>query len=174
MMRHSLSTSAYPASQYDDQMCLKPPLLLWVAVLYFSRAITLPLAMAIGHFAGVDGKAIDAFRALWSPEALIPSTIAIVMLYTLCRRVPSASKPVRWIWAHGRIVLCVAAVLDMVLLLIGLLRQTELNDQSIWSIFAAGADLYFLLYILAARRVRDAFAEFPPPLAAPEPAGPAL
>jgi Protein of unknown function (DUF2919) len=170
MMRHSHPSQSYPASQYDDHLCLKPPVLLWVAVLYFSRAITLPIAMAMGHFAGVNERAIDIFRGFWSADALIPSTIAVVMLYALCRRVPTASKAVRWIWSHGRIVLAVAAILDMILLLVGLIRHGEINDQSMWSVFALGADLYFVAYILAARRVRHAFAEFPPPLDTPVPA----
>jgi hypothetical protein len=164
-MGHSDSSHAYPLSHYDDQMCLKPPLMLWVAVFYLSRAITLPIAMAIGHFAGVDSKAIDAFRGLWSLDALVPSLIAAAFLYTLCRRVPAAPQSVRWIWAHGRAFLGVSAVLDIALLVVGAIRQGEISDQSLLSLIAAVADLYFLVYILAARRVRDAFSEFPPPLA---------
>ena len=163
-MRHSHPSHSYPASHYDDQMCLKPPLFLWVAVFYLSRAITLPIAMALGHFAGVDDKAISLFRGIWSADALIPSAIAAVMLYALCRRVPTASRQVRWIWAHGRIVLAVSAVVDIALILTALIRQGEINDQSMWSMIAAAGDLYFLLYILIARRVRQAFSEFPPPL----------
>ena len=172
-MRHSYPSHSYPSSHYDDQMCLKPPMLLWVAVLYLSRAITLPVAMAIGHFAGVDATAITLFRGLWSVDALIPSLIAAVILYALCRRVPSASKGVRWIWARGRIVLAVSAVLDMALLSIALIRRGEINDQSLLSLFAAVLDGYFLVYILAARRVRHAFAEFPAPLDSPALVAPA-
>jgi hypothetical protein len=164
MLHHSHRSHPYPASQYDDQMCLKPPLLLWVAVLYLSRAITLPIAMAIGHFAGVDTSAITVFRGIWSVDGLAPSAIAAVILYTLCRRVPSAPQVVRWIWARGRIFLAVSAVLDVVLLTIALIRQGDINDQSLWAMFAAGGDLYFLVYILAARRVRHVFTEFPLPL----------
>src|ERR1035438_16760 len=121
MMRHSDSLHSYPPSHYDDHSCLKPPLILWVAVLFLSRAITLPIAMAIGHFAGVDSSAITVFRGFWSVDALIPSLIAAAILYTLCRRVPRAPSLVRWIWAHGRIFLAVSAVLDVALLLIGLI-----------------------------------------------------
>lgn len=173
MTRHSHPTHTYPASHYDDQMCLKPPLLLWAAVFYLSRAITLPIAMALGHFAGVDEKAITLFRGFWSADALIPSAIAAIMLYALVRRVPTASRPVRWIWAHGRIVLAVSAVMDITLVLIALMRQGGINDQSIWSLVAAAGDLYFLIYILAARRVRHAFSEFPTSLDAPGPLTPA-
>jgi hypothetical protein len=40
------------------------------------------------------------------------------------------------------------------------------------SIVAGFADLYFLAYILFARRVRDAFTDFPPPLPAAGNKGP--
>jgi hypothetical protein len=83
MMRHSHISHAYPASHYDDHLCLKPPLLLWVAALYLSRAVTLPIAMAIAHFAGVDQKAITLTRALWSVDGLVPSLIAAAVLYAL-------------------------------------------------------------------------------------------
>jgi hypothetical protein len=144
-----------------------------VAALYFSRAITMPIAMAIGHFAGVDDKAITVFGGLWSADVLIPSLIALIMLVTLCWRVPTAPKPVRWIWAHGRLVLGAAAVLDIALSLIGLVRRSEIDAHWMGSVCAVAADLYFLAYILANRRVRHAFAEFPAPVDPPAPANPA-
>src|SRR5271165_4327951 len=168
MMRHSYPSHPYAASCYDDQMCLKPPLLLWVVVLYLSRALTLPIAMAIGHFAGVDSRAITALRAYWSLDSLGPSLIAVLILYVLCRRVPTAPAWVRWVWARGRMFVAVALILDIAVLTIGFLRQGEINDSSLMSVVAAAVDLYFFVYILAARRVRDAFSEFPPPVDEPE------
>jgi hypothetical protein len=173
MMRHSHPTHTYPASHYDDQMCLKPPFLLWVAILYFSRAITLPIVMALGHFAGVNEKAITLFRGIWSADSLVPSAIAAVVLYALVRRIPTASPQVRWIWAHGRIALALSAVLDIGVLTIALIRRGDINDQSIWSVVAAGGDMYFLVYILAARKVRHVFSEFPAPLDSPDSVTPA-
>jgi hypothetical protein len=164
MLHHSHPSHSYPASHYDDQMCLKPPLMLWVAIFYLSRAITLPIAMAIGHFAGVDSSAITMFRGFWSADGLVSSVIAALILFTLCRRVPTAPDWVRWIWAHGRIFLALSAALDITLLLIALVRQGEINDQSLLSLCAAAIDLYFLVYVLAARRVRHVFSEFPEPL----------
>jgi hypothetical protein len=158
---------SYPESYYDDQMCLKPPLLLWLAVLYLSRALTLPIAMAIGHFAGVDPRATAALRSFWSLDALVPSAIAAVMLYALCRRVPSASAPVRWMWARGQIFIAVAAVLDIGLLLAEVIRQGEINSSTLISLIAAVVDVYFLVYVLAARRVRHVFSEFPAPSSRP-------
>jgi DUF2919 family protein len=167
-MRHIDPELRYPASAYDDQMCLKAPLLLWLAVLYLSRAFTLPIAMAIGHFAGVDSRATVALRSLWSVDGLIPSVIAAVVLYALFRRVPTASGLVRWIWARGRMFLLIAAGLDILLLVVAVFLQGEINDSSLLSLSAAVIDLYFLVYLLAARRVRQVFSEFPLPLSPPD------
>jgi hypothetical protein len=161
-MRNS-SSHTYALSAYDNHMCLKPPLLLWVAVLFLSKAITLPLAVGIGHVAGVNADALSAMRGLWSAGALLPSFIAAVLLYAFFRRVPSASRQVRWIWARGVVFLTVSAGMDLVLSLISTIRPKEIDDQLLLSSLNAAADAYFLLYILAARRVRDTFSEFPPP-----------
>lgn len=163
-MIHSDPAQSYPASSYDDYLCLKPPHLLWVAVLYLSRALTLPIIMAVGHFSGVDASAIAAFRSWWSPESLGPSMIAAIVLYAMFRRVPGAPVGVRWIWARGRIVLSVAAMSDCAVLTVGLMRRGEIDDASLLTCAAAMMDLFFLLYIVAARRVRLTFAEFPEPL----------
>jgi Protein of unknown function (DUF2919) len=172
-MRHLHDSHSYPLSYYDHHMCLKPPLLLWVAVLYLSRAITLPVTMAIGHFAGVDARAVSSFRAFWSLDALVPSLIAAVVLFVLCRRVPTAPRPVRWIWARGRVFLGVAAALDIALLLTSFIRERNNNDLTLSSLLAAAGDMYFLFYILAAKRVRDAFSEFPAPSQPPDSVSPA-
>jgi hypothetical protein len=160
-MRHTYE-HAYAPSNYDDDMCLKPPLLLWLAGLYLSRAIMLPIAIGIGHIAGVDAAAMTLLRGLWSEDQLLPALIAMPVLYAFCRRVPTASKQVRWIWARGRIFLIAAAALDAVLPFVAPLWHHAINDQFPVFLFMAGMDLYFLLYVLAARRVRDTFADFPP------------
>ena len=81
-MARSDSARIYAPTSYDDYLCLKPPLLLWVALLFLSRAITLPFAMGIGQVAGVSAEALAAVRALWSGDiALLPSLIAMVPLY---------------------------------------------------------------------------------------------
>jgi hypothetical protein len=154
--------STYAPSSYDDYYCLKPTLLLWLAVVYLSRAILMPLLMGVGHFFNVNGDALQMFRDLWRAEALLPSAIAGAVFIALLRRAPSASRAVRWIWAHGRLLLAVAAVLDFTLSVVPLVRIGELNERTMPSLFAGVVDLYFLLYISVARRVRDTFSDFPP------------
>jgi hypothetical protein len=162
-MRHS-HTTPYPSSYYDDEMCLKPPLMLWLAVLFLSRGLTLPIAMGMGHYAGVDSRALDAIRTYWSADSVLPALIAVVILYVLCRRSPSSHRWMRWIWARGQIFLAASAILDIGLLLNSAFGQGEIVNSSLSSIAAAAIDLYFLVYILAAPRARDSFAEFPAPL----------
>jgi hypothetical protein len=154
----------YAASNYNDDLCLKPPLLLWLAVIYLSRAITLPVLMGIGAFARVNANALALFHQFWSLETLFPSLIACIVLIALFRRAPKASKPLRWIWAHAKALLALSAGLDIAISLVLAIRQGGMDQQLLVWLLAAGIDAYFLLYILVARRVRDTFAEFPPPL----------
>jgi hypothetical protein len=44
------------------------------------------------------------------------------------------------------------------------LWQRQVTDQLVATLFGSGVDVYFLVYVLAARRVRDTFADFPAPL----------
>ncbi len=59
--------------------------------------------------------------------------------------------------------LAVSAGLDLVLSLIAAIRLQEIDDQALLIALSVAADGYFLVYIFAARRVRDTFSEFPPP-----------
>ena len=163
-MRHLQDPHSYAPSNYDDDMCLKPPLLLWLAVLFLSRAIMLPIAIGIGHIAGVEAQAMTLLRGFWSEDQLLPALFAIPVFYALCRRMPTAPNHVRWIWARSRLFLVIATALDIVLPFIAPLWHRDINDQLLMSLLSAGMDAYFLLYVLAARRVRDTFADFPPPL----------
>ena len=166
-MPHVYTPHSYPPSYYDDHMSLKPPLLLWLVVVYLSRAIVLPAIMGIGAFAGVNSDAIGLFRQFCSAETLLPSLLACIILLALFRRAPNASKPVCWIWAHGRTLLALSAGLDLAISLILPIRQREIDPQVLLSLCGAGIDAFLLAYILVARRVCDAFADFPLPLERP-------
>ena len=137
-----------------------PPLLLWIAVLYLCRAITLPIAVGVSHFAGVNADALSALKSFWSVYTLLPSLPAASILIVLFRRVPTASKLVRWIWARGKRFLVLAAVLDLGLSLISLIKSGDVDNQ-LPSIVTALIDVYFLFYIALAQRCTDTFAEFP-------------
>ncbi len=146
-------------------MCLKPSLLLWLAIFFLSRAITLPVVIGIGHIAGVNGDAMTMLRDFWNEDQLVPAAFSCPVLYACVRRVPTAADAVRWIWARARILLSIAASLDIVLSVVRPLWHHEIGGQLAGAVISGLVDVYFLAYILSARRVRDTFLDFPPPLA---------
>jgi hypothetical protein len=103
-------------------------------------------------------------RNFWRVETLLPSLLALPVLYALCRRSPTASRAVRWVWRHGRILLGASLSADIALNARELFPFVGIDDQNLLPIAGAVADVYFLVYVLAARRVRDTFSDFPPPL----------
>jgi Protein of unknown function (DUF2919) len=160
----------YPLSSYDDYLSLKPPFLLWLVMLYLCRAVTLPLLMGLAAFAGINADTRSLFAGYFSIQAVIPSLIAAPVLFALLRRSPSAPMAVRWIWAHGRILLAVSAGLGLLLTLLDSpLRHGELNEQMGLPLLLAAIDLFCVVYVLAARYVRDVFADFPAPVADTKP-----
>ncbi|HTY49070.1 MAG TPA: DUF2919 family protein [Steroidobacteraceae bacterium] len=148
----------YPLSNYDANLCLKPPLLLWLAALFLARAALLPLVTALGSFAALNQDSTALLRGFWSVAGLPASLIAAAVLYALARRQPSAPASVLWLLSHGRMLLAVAAAIDLLCSLLAGGTPVELSaalPPPSW--MTAAADVYFLTYILGARRVRDTF-----------------
>jgi hypothetical protein len=157
----------YSLDSYDENFCLKPPTLLWVALIFLSRAVALPLVLGLATYAGVQNTG-ELFAGALDVQTFIPSAVAALVLLAAMRRKPSASRVVRWIWAHGRALLALSAALDAVLLLANSpVRHGELNNLAVWPTLATALDLYFLVYVLAARQVRDVFSDFPAALESP-------
>jgi hypothetical protein len=168
-MQMRYDPDSYPPSSFDDDLCLKPPLLLWIVVLYLSKAVLMPVVMGIGHYAGVNQDAMRLLRDFWQVDTLLPSLLALPVLFALCRRSRTASRTVRWIWEHGRALLGTSIVADIALNAHELLPFDGIYDKNLLPVCGIVADLYFLMYVLAAHRVRDTFSDFPPP---PESASP--
>jgi hypothetical protein len=123
----------------------------------------LPVVIGIGHVAGVNADAMTQLREFWSADQLVPAVIAIPVLCALCWRSGSAPDALRGIWARGRVILALSAAVDIALPIAAQLVQRQTTDQFVVTLFASGVDVYFLVYILAARRVRDTFVDFPAP-----------
>lgn len=154
----------YSPSSYDDHLCLKPPGLLWLAVLYLSRAFLLLVIYVASSLSRVSPDALATLRDSVSIYAFVPFLVAAPVLYALLCRGPSSTRLVRWCWAHGRTILAFAAIADCVVSLGGSgLTDGDVGSLRPISLLSALFDVYFLVYILATRRVRDAFRDFPPP-----------
>lgn len=157
-------TRTYNPSSYDDNFCLKPPALLWLAILYLSRAFVLLVIYDVSYLAGVSPETVTMLRGAVSIYALVPALVAAPVLYALLRRAPSSTKLVRWFWSHGRTILVLAAIVDCQVSIGGSgMIGGDVANLNAGPLLAALFDIYFLVYVLATRRVRDAFADFPPP-----------
>ena len=161
--------NAYDPSSYDGNFCLKPPALLWLATLYLSRAFVLIIASDIARMTRIGSDVATMLNGAANAYALVPSLVAAPLLYALIFRAPTSPKPVRWIWANGRSFLVAAAILDFAATVAasGVIGG-DIADLSAGFLLAAVFDAYFLVYVVATRRVRDVFADFPPSELAPQ------
>ena len=155
---------AYTPSSYDDNFCLKPPALLWLAVLYLSRAFVLLVIYDLSSLSGVSPDTVAMLRGAVGIYALVAALVAAPVLYAFLCRSPSSTKLVRWFWSHGQAILVLAAILDCGASIAGSgMIGGDVANLKAGPLMAALFDIYFLVYILATRRVRDAFADFPSP-----------
>ena len=161
-MIHTHSTRIYADSAYDKYFSLKPSLPLWLAVLFLSREITLPLCMGAAHVAGVNEVALGVMRQLWTLDfSMAPALPAAIVLYLFMRRVPTASHTVRWLWSHGTALLVISALIDAAVSSVKLARTGEVNDVTLLSWICVCIDLFVIGHALLSQRVRDTFTDFP-------------
>jgi hypothetical protein len=161
--RRRFSIDTYDPGSYDDNFSLKPPLLLWLAILFLSRALALPL---VGGLTSMTGSAdlASLTRTQTHPYAFLPALAAAVVLAALVRRVPAASRLTRFIWVHGRAILALSALGDLTLLIISLAIEPSGDSLSVTpQLVLTALDVFFLIYVLGSRRARDAFNDFPMP-----------
>jgi hypothetical protein len=155
----------YSASSYDDHFCLKPPALLWLAVIYLSRALLLVVIYIASSMSlsRVNPQAMAELRGTVSIYAFIPALVAAPVLYALLARGPSSGGLIRWFWSHGRTILILATIIDAAISIgsSGLIGG-DAAELNVGFLVAALFDAYFLVYMLATRRIRDVFADFPP------------
>ncbi len=158
------SFERYDFESFDKNLCLKPPLLLWLAMLYLARALLLPF---VGGISSMGGSSVTSTltRGLFGVEDYIPAAVTSLMLLAFLRRTPTASRLWRHIWNGGQFVLGSAATVDLT---VAVLRLRQVVDNASWQtsllLGACLMDCYIVLYLLTSRRVRDVFCDFPAPL----------
>jgi hypothetical protein len=153
----------YDFASYDDNLCLKPPVLLWLVVIYLARAAVIPF---LGGVASSNGSADAASltRGLFSPLDFAPAVIAVILPIAYLRRVPRASGFWRRLWSYGRWILASSAAADLAISLYRMM-QTGMDEswRPQWQFLGCAVDVYIILYLLRSERLRDVFADFPTP-----------
>jgi hypothetical protein len=148
----------YPASAYDENLCIKISVSLWLAILFLLRpymVLLLSLANMANHteliyllYANETTFALGAMAAL--PTA--------VLFIAWTKRQLGSGKKIRWIWRHGRTFLIVSAVLNLTIVVIPVFwlgRGPEFSDVA-----QAILTMYVILYLCRSERVRDTFRDF--------------
>lgn len=164
-MKFSVETRRYHASSYDQYLCLRPSLLLWVATVYFSRAIVLPLVARMSSLTGASADTTSLLHGAFGLESLAPALPAFLVLTLLLTRSPSRGRVVRWLFARGRELLVLSALFDIGLHSMDFVASGEQSaGRMLGTILVEAFDVYFLVYAVASKRVRDVFSSFPAPL----------
>ena len=165
-MPETPSRRRYSLSSYDQNLCLKPPLMLWIGILFLSRGLTFPLLVTLSQLGGGNADTRALVHGQFGLGTLLPSSLAFLVLFALAMRSPSGVRAARSIWRRGGWLLAAAAIFDLALAVAAAAtgpsgRGGGIEALGEWQVVGALFDLYFLAYILASRRVRDVFADFP-------------
>ncbi len=117
----------YGSERYDDDLLLKVPVLLWLALAFSVRHL---LLLGI-TFLPTTGEEIEIFRNLVRPEFLFADLPAAAVLLAGFRRRRPCPGWVSRIWRHAREILTVSIVLYLGLLIRHLLASGESLVQAI-------------------------------------------
>ena len=164
-MAKSYDLNKYESWFYDDDFCLKPPVLLTAAMVFLCRSF---LIMVLVLAASTRGRTTGMETFL--PSGDHPMSIgltAIPAMLVLCarmRRSPRAGHFMRRIWKHGRLLLGLSAGMEIVTgVLLLYANAGEGHDSDVYRVALLIVDAYILLYVLVSKHVRDVFSDFPAP-----------
>lgn len=117
----------YGSDRYDDDLLLKVPILLWLALAFCVRHL---LLLGI-TFLPTTGEEIEIFRNLIRPEFLVADLPAAAVLLAGFRRRRPCAGWVSRIWRRAREILTVSIVLYLGLLVRHMLGSGESLDRTI-------------------------------------------
>lgn len=149
----------YEPERYDDHLCLRVPLMLWLSLVFLVRHL---LLLGI-TFLPTTGEEITLLRELIRPQYLLADLVALPVLIAALRRRPRAPGWMPRIWSIGRPLLILSAALYLLLLGATLLSAgrpltATLNEVALVS---ALLSLAISAYLLRSHLARDLFAQWP-------------
>ena len=149
----------YPPHRYDEDLHLKVPLLLWLAMVVLVRHF---LILGI-TFLPTTGEEIKILRELVHPLYLLSDLPAGLMLFVAMRRRPECADWGRRVRHIGRWLLSSSAAgylifLALTLFLAGRPLHLAVNELILLSILL---HLGVLGYLVRSRLLRDLFRDFP-------------
>jgi Protein of unknown function (DUF2919) len=155
----------YPLDLFDRHLSLKAPPLLLVCLAFLCNPVLLRLASALSS---LKGQGAD-ISLLWSSEYqylfMLGSLPTFGVLVAYLGRAPDRGPTPRWLWRHGAWLACGAALVQSIPALLELDAADYGTLGFAESPLLLGLNAAIIGYLLASRRVRDAFSDFPVPAA---------
>jgi hypothetical protein len=162
-----MSRLRYEPERYDDDLALKVPVALWLALAFLVRHL---LLLGI-TFLPTTGEEIRVLRDLVRPEYLLADLVALPVLLVAVRRRPQAPDWMRRLWSAGRGLLTLSVLVHLALLartlaVAGQPLERALNEPTL---IVALLDLAVLSYLWRSALLADLFRSFPAPAGPPGP-----
>ncbi|MBK6743681.1 MAG: DUF2919 family protein [Hydrogenophilales bacterium] len=153
----------YPAHCYSDNLCLKVPLLLVLAMLFSVRHLFIVfLAYNPSPKMAASFTYLQAFQSPWFVFSDLP---ALLVLIAWLKRLPESGVFWRGVWKRGRLLLTISLLIQFALLLWqqgqGLYQAYSFTDSQRFVIVNLGLDLLMIYYLWRFAIVGDVFADFP-------------
>lgn len=145
---------------YDKNLCLKPNIEIWVGLLFLLKPY-LVLLLSVANLRNKSGfiDLIYADRLDMSLGALA-GVPAVFLMYALLKRKPGASPFVKSIWARGRILMAISALLSAVAIWLPIMLQAARKmTPGDWAHIAIALLIVILVY--TSSYIRDCFNDFP-------------
>lgn len=152
-------TLKYAPERYDDHLCLRVPVTLWLCLVFLVRHL---LLLGI-TFLPTTGQEITVLRELIRPEYLLADLIALPVLVLGFRRRPRSPHWMPKLWRIGLRLLLASAGLYLLLLCAHLLALARpltatLNEATLISVLI---NLAIIAYLIRSPLLRDLFTQWP-------------
>jgi hypothetical protein len=151
----------YPLDHFDKHLCLKPPMGMFLCLMFLCRDFLLALISAA---TSLKGPGIDMSSLLSHQHRLILGVgmiPALLVFWAYIRRTPEIAGIARWAWKNGCVLLAAAAIIQSIPALRALGQGRTLGAgfyESPWILLLSAC---MLAYLFLSKRVRDAFSDFP-------------
>jgi hypothetical protein len=160
LKQHPIDMLKYSALHYDENLVLKVPALLWIAILYGIRHF---FFVGFAKLMPMDIVTIPWINFQTSPYFILTDLPAALVLFAIGHRVPNAQNFMRRVWKSGRWLLLASYVSGITLF--SYLNKDVMTDPSSWdfpdAMLVAMMDIVIVACLLRSEHVSDVFRDFP-------------
>jgi hypothetical protein len=146
----------YNFDDYNEYNVLKIPVILIVLNIYLLKQFVIFLLPMISSIPFFKTLAHEQFHI----ALLTASLPAVFVIMSMIRRVPSTKSVLLiWFWKHGRSLLLLNLISELVLL--GLFLWFGIQQLNGINLMFLYLNAVFVAYLVRSPRIRDVFADFP-------------